>query len=276
MNNYGYYKHFSLLTMSSMRGPLTGTKYLGGRLDESEPGSRGRVLKNLLAIKTIRELEDAEILGYMEAERKLLGHFGSRHPFSIEDINLIHKLFLGRIYPWAGTFRNVNLSKGGFTFATAFAIPSAMRDLERYALAKNTPCGGSNLFAVAEKIAIVHAELLLIHPYREGNGRTARLLATLMAYQAGLPGIDFGFIGSRGKQFEAYVGAIQAGVEGVASRAKISGEHVMRGLVAWLVLARASHLRYGRMSQHGARSSLRGSHHREDTYWISEVTCRCS
>ena len=88
-----------------------------------------------------------------------------------------------------------------------------MRELEQYTLAKNTPCGGSSLFAVAEKIAIVHVELLLIHPYREGNGRTARLLATLLAYQAGLPGIDFGFIGSRGKQFVAYVGAIQAGLD---------------------------------------------------------------
>ena len=245
------------MTMSSMRRPHTGTKYLGGRLDESEPGSKGRVLKNLLAIKTIRGMEDAEILGYMEAERKLLGHFGSCHAFSIEDINLIHKLFLGRIYPWAGTLRNVNLSKDGFTFATAFAIPSAMRDLEQYTLAKNTPCRGPRLIEVAERIAIVHVELLLIHPFREGNGRTARLLATLMAYQAGLPGIDFGFIGSRGKQFVAYVGANpsrtrqrlspDAGhcVEGVTSRTKTSGENVTREPIAWLVLLRASHLRYG-------------------------------
>jgi cell filamentation protein len=182
-------------------------------LDESEPGSRGKILRNLLAIKTIREMEDAELLGYMEAERRLLGHFGPQHTFSIEDVDLVHKLFLGRIYPWAGTFRNVNLSKAGFTFATAFAIPSAMRDFERYTLAENTPCRGSSLIEVAEKIAIVHTELLLIHPYREGNGRTARLLATLMAYQAGQPGLDFGFIGSRGKQFVAYVGAIQAGLD---------------------------------------------------------------
>ena len=199
--------------MPSKRHPHTSTKYLGGRLDVFEPGSRGRILKNLLAIKTIRKMEDAELLGYMEAERKLLGHFGAHHRFSIEDINLIHELFLGRIYPWAGTFRNVNISKAGFTFATAFAIPSAMRDFERYILAENTPCQGPNLIEVAEKIAIVHAELLLIHPYREGNGRTARLLATLMAYQAGQPGIDFGFVGSRGKEFERYVGAIQAGLD---------------------------------------------------------------
>lgn len=40
-------------------------------------------------------------------------------------------------------------------------------------------------------MAIVHTELILIHPFREGNGRLARLLATLMALQAGLPPLDF-------------------------------------------------------------------------------------
>ena len=40
--------------------------------------------------------------------------------------------------------------------------------------------------------AAVHAEPILIHPFREGNGRCARLLATLMGLQAGLPALDFG------------------------------------------------------------------------------------
>jgi hypothetical protein len=38
------------------------------------------------------------------------------------------------------------------------------------------------------------------------------LLATLGAYQAGMPGIDFGFIRSRGKEFDNYVAAIQDGI----------------------------------------------------------------
>jgi len=37
----------------------------------------------------------------------------------------------------------------------------------------------------ATALAEVHAELILIHPFREGNGRLARLLALLMALQAG-------------------------------------------------------------------------------------------
>lgn len=60
----------------------------------------------------------------------------------------------------------------------------------------------------------MHAEFLLLHPYREGNGRTARHLATLMAYQAGLPGIDFGFVGSKGREFARYASAVQSALTG--------------------------------------------------------------
>jgi cell filamentation protein len=57
-------------------------------------------------------------------------------------------------------------------------------------------------------LAIVHAELILIHPFREGNGRCSRLLSTLMALQAGLPALDFG--GIHGKEKQRYIAAIHA------------------------------------------------------------------
>ena len=50
--------------------------------------------------------------------------------------------------------------------------------------------------------------MVLIHPFRDGNGRCARLLATLMALQAGLPPLDFGNLEGRGKA--KYFDAIQA------------------------------------------------------------------
>jgi cell filamentation protein len=147
----------------------------------------------------------------MKTEREMLGRFGPNHVFSVKDINAIHRSFLGSVYEWAGSYRTVNLSKGGFPFATA--IPSMMKRLEKKILLRNTPCSDSSINEIASKIAVVHVELLLIHPYREGNGRTARLLVTLMAYQAELPGIDFGFIGSRGKEFDNYITAIQQGID---------------------------------------------------------------
>jgi fido (protein-threonine AMPylation protein) len=48
--------------------------------------------------------------------------------------------------------------------------------------------------------------LLFIHPYREGNGRIARLAATMMAIQAGYNGFDWKAVE---KRFDEYVSAIQ-------------------------------------------------------------------
>ena len=190
-----------------------GVKYLASGTDESQPGSRRKVLRNLLGITNVRTMEDEELAAYMSAERDLVQTFTAARRFTIKDVDFIHRKFLGRIYPWAGKYRDVNLSKGGFVFASAMAIPRAMKEFERKILATHTPCRGRTVEEIAGHIAIVHVELLLIHAYREGNGRAARLLATLMAYQAGMAGLDFGFIGSRGKEFDGYVSAIHAGLK---------------------------------------------------------------
>ena len=112
------------------------------------------------------------------------------------------------MYSWAGEYRNVNLGKGGFQFAAASLIPRLMDQFEREVLARHTPCKAGPNEAIARALAVVHAELILIHPLREGNGRLARLLAMLMALQAGLPPLDFSPMEGRGKR--AYIAAIHA------------------------------------------------------------------
>ncbi len=52
---------------------------------------------------------------------------------------------------------------------------------------------------------------MLIHPFREGNGRLGRLLATLMALQAGLPPLDFSELA--GERKEEYFLAVRAGLD---------------------------------------------------------------
>lgn len=188
-------------------------KYHVDLSSEFEPGSRKRVLKNLLHITSVRMMEDAELSAYMRAERLLIQRYSQDHSFTSEDLNAVHRTFLGKIYNWAGSYRTVNLTKGGFPFASALAVPSAMKRFESTTLRPNTPCRNPVVEEAARMIAEVHVELLLIHPYREGNGRTARLLATLMAYQAGMPGIDFGFVGRKGRAFDQYVEAIQRGLD---------------------------------------------------------------
>jgi cell filamentation protein len=68
---------------------------------------------------------------------------------------------------------------------------------------------------VSVALAQVQAELLLVHPFRDGNGRTARWLTDLMALQAGMPALDYGFTGpgSRASR-RAYISAVLKGYVG--------------------------------------------------------------
>jgi cell filamentation protein len=69
-----------------------------------------------------------------------------------------------------------------------------MQEFERGPLLEFSPCRFDTMAGKATALAIVHAQLILIHPFRDGNGRCARLLAMLMGLQAGLPALDFGGI----------------------------------------------------------------------------------
>jgi cell filamentation protein, protein adenylyltransferase len=103
--------------------------------------------------------------------------------------------------------RNVNLSKGGFPFTAAKFLPDSMAGFEKEILS-----GLKNSYETKEDlvraIATVHGELLFIHPFLEGNGRTARLLANLMSRKAGYGTLEFQKVGK--KEFEQYVAAVQS------------------------------------------------------------------
>jgi cell filamentation protein len=105
----------------------------------------------------------------------------------------------------------VELEKGGFCWPPAFRVAPNMDEFEKRLLAVYTPCNGP-LPRVAQEMAEVHAELLLIHPFREGNGRLARWLADLMALQAGLPAPLYG-LGGQGsqKRQRQYLDAVRQG-----------------------------------------------------------------
>lgn len=166
------------------------------------------MLRNRLGIIRVRDMAEAESQALEIAQEAALERYGPSHRFSAKDVRELHRLWLDPIYPWAGQYRTINIGKGGFQFAHAPLIPRLMSELERGPLRRHTPCRQADEAAVAHAIAEVHAELVLVHPFRDGNGRLARLLALLMALQADLPPLDFSPIAGRGRH--VYIAAIHA------------------------------------------------------------------
>lgn len=165
-------------------------------------------MRNLQGIVRVGDMQQAESEALLAVQEWAIGHFDAAHRFTAADLVLLHRQWLGHLYPWAGAYRQVNVGKGGFMFAAAQRIPSLMDLFERGELARFTPCEGMDSASLAQALAHTHAELVLIHPFRDGNGRCARLLAWLMALQAGLPPLDFSPLAGRGKS--AYFAAVRA------------------------------------------------------------------
>ena len=164
--------------------------------------------RNLAGIRSVREMARWESEALLAATDRLIDETAVEQRFTAEDVCRVHRLWLGKIYPWAGEYRQVNMEKDGFPFAAATQVPRLMHELERGPLQQFTPCRLETADEQAHALGVVHAELILVHPFREGNGRCARLLATLMALQAELPALDFG--GIRGNEKRRYIAAIQA------------------------------------------------------------------
>lgn len=201
---------------------------------ECEPGSRGRVLRNRLGIRSVREMAQRESEALIGATQRLIDDTRVDQQFTAADVRRMHRLWLGEIYVWAGEYRQVNMGKGDFMFAAAGQVPRLMHELEGAAMREFTPCGFAGVEGQAHALAVVHAELILIHPFREGNGRCSRLLATLMGLQAGLPALDFG--GIRGKTKQRYITAVHAAL----SRDYQPMAGIFRGVIARTLRAQAT------------------------------------
>ncbi len=167
--------------------------------------------KNLLGIIGKREMDQLEGREQVRALEELAVSYADDHRFTAADICRIHAIWLGGIYAWAGRYRQVNVKKGTFSFAAAAQIPKLMVEFEEGPLKRHTPCHSTSRENLAAALAEVHVELVLIHPFREGNGRVARLLAVLMGLQAGLPALYFDNLSGRKRQ--QYFTAVRAGMD---------------------------------------------------------------
>ena len=196
-----------------------------------EPGSNGQVLKNRLGITSKQEMDDTEARALEKTMDALVRTYSQAHRFTAADLCECHRTWLGDIYEWAGRYRQVNVSKDDFPFAAAAHVPSLMEQFEHDVLRRCTPCNFAHRTAVIRALADTHVELVLIHPFRDGNGRLARVLSTLMALQAGLPLLDFSVIAEKKRQ--EYFTAVRAGLDkNYAPMERLFAEIIARSLSA--------------------------------------------
>ncbi|QYY37411.1 Fic family protein [Ruficoccus sp. ZRK36] len=181
---------------------------------EYQPGSRKRVLRNLLGITSKQAMDEAEFEALIGVQDCYLDGVTEDTVFTANLLRQMHREWLGSIYEWAGSYRTVEMSKAGFTWPPAFRVAANMESFERDILRKMTPFRLEGLDAGCVALAQVHAEFLLIHPFREGNGRMARWLTDLMCLQAGLPQPEYGFVGRGSRQNQqAYLQGVIRGYE---------------------------------------------------------------
>ena len=84
-------------------------------------------------------------------------------PGTYSTLATIHRRLFEDLYSFAGKIRTVNLAKGGFRFASALYLDSALRAVE--AMPQDT----------FDHIVEKYIEMNVAHPFREGNGRATRI-----------------------------------------------------------------------------------------------------
>lgn len=103
--------------------------------------------------------------------------------FDLSKLQVIHKFLFQDIYPWAGKLRDGDISKNGSAFCHYLYIESSMQHFYDKKM-KNFDADG-NKNCVAEHLAYVANELNVLHPFREGNGRSKRVFLYLYAQSLG-------------------------------------------------------------------------------------------
>ena len=123
------------------------------------------ILENKLGITSAPELAEAE---EKISKKKAVELFESGMLDKLEagktaSLQAIHKYLFDEIYPFAGEIRKVNISKGNFRFAPIMYLEVALQNIEAMPQ------------ATFDEIIEKYVEMNVAHPFREGNGRSARI-----------------------------------------------------------------------------------------------------
>lgn len=138
--------------------------------------------KNLVGATNFEELEKAE--QFVFTVRALQFEQGDYVIINYSENSLValHFHLFQDIYKFAGEFRDVQLVKGETRFYQMQFIQS---ELERIFSELTKEPAWSTIDEAATRLAYFKSELNIIHPFREGNGRTIRLFIQALARSQG-------------------------------------------------------------------------------------------
>ena len=145
------------------------------------PGTN--VLINKLNIKDGQKLSkyEAKITAVKSLALRQKGITGN---FDAEHYKGIHKFLFEDIYPFAGILRDENISKGSFRFASFEYIEPELKRLMSKLKSENF-LEGLSKENLSKRLAYYLSELNVLHPFREGNGRTTREFIRQLALKNG-------------------------------------------------------------------------------------------
>ena len=154
--------------------------------DDCYPGTS--VLINRLGLREQPLLDQAEELAVSVQSARIYESAGDDR-FTFAYYRALHHALFTALYDWAGELRTINISKKGTAFCPAQELSDVGEALFARLVDADEFVGlgrGRFIRAVAE----FYHDLNMLHPFREGNGRTQRLFFTLLIERAGYH-IDF-------------------------------------------------------------------------------------
>lgn len=150
-------------------------------------------------ISTQKELNAAEQDNILKGETWAFSR--KRKDFLSEKfLRDLHKKMFGHVWSWAGTYRTSDKSLGVAWFKIPEEIQKLLEDV-RYWVTHET-------FPIDEIAARFHHRLVWIHPFPNGNGRWARVMADILLFNLEQPRFTWGASlkkGSLGEPGEARV-----------------------------------------------------------------------
>ncbi len=143
------------------------------------------ILRNKLGITTQSELDDAEAR-ITTVEIAVLTTDPAPHfeDFDVVLFRNIHRSLFSELYDWAGEFRTVDISKESTKFAPAqFLAQSVEAYFEQLKVDDFLMSTDFDQFNIL--LARHYGDLIVLHPFREGNGRTTRTFLAMLAESIG-------------------------------------------------------------------------------------------